>query len=192
MQATPVPVKRIAFKVMVSKHTRPASLGLCLIILAFFALSTSAQAAMENYNAVQLQTLDKITARTLTFEAEVGTTVRFGPLFIHIQSCRKSPPIENPESAAFLQIWQNDKNEEVDWIFSGWMFASSPAISSMDHPIYDVWVLDCLEKVDYSGNEKTAGGEESDTEDEKSESDTEQNPPASGPEIEIELLESPF
>lgn len=113
---------------------------------------------MENYPVVKLQSLDKVTARTMTFEANVGNTVKFGSLFIKIQACAKAPPVEQPESAAFLQIWETKATsesdsvsvkeqppkEEAQWIFSGWMFASSPALSHMDHPIYDVWVLDCL------------------------------------------------
>lgn len=113
---------------------------------------------MESFPVVKLQSLDKITARTMTFEANVGNTVKFGSLYIKIQACRKAPPVEQPESAAFLQIWEIRKDSETagphpegkkpegdaQWVFSGWMFASSPALSHMDHPVYDVWVLDCL------------------------------------------------
>lgn len=101
---------------------------------------------MENLPIVKLQSLDKVTARTMTFEAKVGSTVKFGPLYIKVQSCQKAPPVEPPESAAFVQIWQVNKEEQAEWVFSGWMFASSPGLSYMDHPIYDVWVLDCLER----------------------------------------------
>jgi hypothetical protein len=101
---------------------------------------------MDDFPVVKLRSLDKVTARTVTFEGSVGSTVKFGPLYIKIQSCREAPPIEQPESAAFLQVWEVTPQEEARWIFSGWMFASSPGLSSMDHPIYDVWVLDCLEK----------------------------------------------
>jgi hypothetical protein len=114
------------------------------------------QTTMEDMPYVKLRSLDKITARTVTFEARVGSTVKFGPLYIKTQACRKAPPIAQPESASFLQIWEMvpapetaaDKQQEPvpQWVFSGWMFASSPALSAMDHPIYDVWVLDCLEK----------------------------------------------
>lgn len=83
----------------------------------------------------------------MTFEAKVGSTIKFGPLYIKIQSCRKAPPIERPESASFLQIWEVTTDDQAEWVFSGWMFASSPSLSSMDHPIYDVWVIDCLEEV---------------------------------------------
>jgi hypothetical protein len=103
-------------------------------------------ASFLDRSSVRLQTLDKATARTMTFEARVGATVQFGPIFIKVRACRSPPPEERTESAAFLQIWENDpKSGAARWIFSGWMFASSPALSSMDHPIYDVWVLGCLE-----------------------------------------------
>lgn len=113
-----------------------------LMVLCFFPRLSHAQ--MEDFPVVKLQSLEKITARTETFEARVGSTVKFGPLFIKVHACRKASPLEKPESAAFLQVWEIDQNEEAQWVFSGWMFASSPALSPMDHGIYDVWVLDCL------------------------------------------------
>lgn len=122
-----------------------------LALLAFLSVclpSFAARAEMEDYPVVKLQSLDKATARTMTFEAKVGSTVKFGPLYIKPLACRKAPPVEPPESAAFLQVWELNKEEKGEWIFSGWMFASSPSLSSMDHPIYDVWVLDCLQGVD--------------------------------------------
>jgi hypothetical protein len=93
---------------------------------------------------VKLRSLDKTTARTMTFKTDVGSTLKFGPIFIKVQSCRQSSPVEEPESAAFLQVWENSPEGEPQWIFSGWMFASSPGLSAMDHPIYEVWVMDCL------------------------------------------------
>lgn len=115
-------------------------------LTAFSFHSTSAHAReMTEYPRVKLQSLDKGTARTMTFDAKVGSTLRFGPLYIRVQSCQKSSPIDEPESAAFLQIWEVDTDDNADWVFSGWMFASSPGLSPMDHPIYDVWVLDCLD-----------------------------------------------
>ncbi len=104
------------------------------------------RAQLTDHPVVKLQSLDKVTARTMTFEVRVGSTVKFGPIYIKVQSCRKAPPIDQPESAAFLQIWEVLPKGESKWIYSGWMFASSPALSAMDHPIYDVWVLDCLER----------------------------------------------
>ncbi|MCB9963591.1 MAG: DUF2155 domain-containing protein [Rhodospirillales bacterium] len=109
-----------------------------------------------NHETVRLQSLNKSTARISTFETKIGETVKLGPLYIRPQACRTAPVTENPESAAFLQIWaakpvpdsapaknNTEAATESEWIFSGWMFASSPGLSSMDHPVYDLWVLDC-------------------------------------------------
>ncbi len=102
---------------------------------------------MEDYPAAQLKALDKSTARTTTIDMKVGETIQYGALYIKVQACRKADPLEKPESAAFLQIWElPPEGEESKWVFSGWMFASSPALSAMDHPVYDVWVLNCTGK----------------------------------------------
>ena len=90
-----------------------------------------------------LQGLDKITARVSKFEVPVGTPVRFGTLSIRVRDCEKSPPEEAPESAAFLEIDEIRPGEANLRVFSGWMFASSPALSGLEHPVYDVNVLDC-------------------------------------------------
>jgi hypothetical protein len=149
---------------------------LFLILLSFFiALPAQAQSTVsDDYPIVKLRSLDKITAQTETFEANVGSTVKFGPLFIKVQACRKAPPIETPESAAFLQIWEvskdgKTKEEDANWVFSGWMFASSPGLSSMDHAIYDVWVLDCLgDKIEKPEGEEAVQSEETEVQEQPS------------------------
>jgi hypothetical protein len=126
--------------------TRLPLIAGCLGGLLFSSTSASAL-DYEDYPIIKLRTLDKITARTMTFEAKVGTTMKFGEIYIKVQTCRKPPPIQKSEAAAFLQIWQIDEVKNIsNWIFSGWMFASSPTLSAMDHPVYDVWVIDCLGK----------------------------------------------
>ena len=139
----------------------------CLALLTIFlhsGFANSAYAAMADFPIVKLQALDKSTARTVTFEAKVGTTIEYGSLFIKIQACRESDPLDKPESAAFLQIWEVPVNaQKSEWAFSGWMFASSPALSAMDHAVYDVWVLDCLDN-----NKPNKEAEESETREEAS------------------------
>ena len=91
-----------------------------------------------------LQGLDKITARVSKFEAPVGAPVQFGTLSIRVRDCEKNPPEETPESAAFLEIDETRPGEDkAKRVFSGWMFASSPALSALEHPVYDVNLLDC-------------------------------------------------
>ena len=103
---------------------------------------TRAQTWIENDIAV-LQGLDKITARISTFEAELDRVARFGTLEIIPRTCQKRPPEEQPESAVFLEIEETYQDRDSERLFSGWMFASSPALSALEHPVYDVWVIDC-------------------------------------------------
>ena len=110
-----------------------------IILLPFPALA-------ESYDTAVLQGLDKVTARVSEFEAPVGRTVRFGTLEIVVRHCDKRPPEEPPESAAFLDVWEVRPGEPARSVFRGWMFASSPALSAMEHPVYDVWVLDCVNR----------------------------------------------
>lgn len=110
------------------------------ILAGTYALFSGA--AMAQQVAV-LQGLDKITARVSTIEAPVGQEVRFGTLDITVKRCHKRPPEETPETTAYLEIRERRIGEQPVGLFSGWMFASSPAVSSMEHPVYDVWVIDC-------------------------------------------------
>ena len=99
-----------------------------------------------------LQALDKSTARVMTIPAPVGRPVRFGTLEVIVRTCRKRPPEEEPESGAFVDVWEVRPGQAAGEIFRGWMFASSPALSAMEHPVYDIWVLDCV-----SSSDKGAG-----------------------------------
>ena len=90
-----------------------------------------------------LQGLDKITARVTAIEAEIGSAVRFGTLTILVRRCYKRPPEEQPESTAFLEISEHRPAKPPMELFAGWMFASSPSVVSLEHPVYDVWVVDC-------------------------------------------------
>jgi hypothetical protein len=90
-----------------------------------------------------LQGLNKTTARVSTIEAALDRAVRFGTLEIVARACHKKPPTETPESTAFLEIVDMRPDSPAVPVFTGWMFASSPAVSAMEHPVYDVWVVDC-------------------------------------------------
>ena len=90
-----------------------------------------------------LRGVDKITARITDIEAVIGEPVTFGTLTIVARTCRKRPPIEPPEVTAFLEIDDDPPGDDTERVFTGWMFASSPALSALEHPVYDVWVIDC-------------------------------------------------
>lgn len=101
------------------------------------------QEPMDTKDRAVLQGLDKITARVFEFEAPIGEAVHFGSFVIVVQSCTKTPPEEPPESTAFLEITDVRPDQPFRLVFKGWMFASSPALSAVEHPVYDVWVTGC-------------------------------------------------
>jgi hypothetical protein len=101
------------------------------------------QAFSEPYDTAILQGLDKVTARVLTIKARLGDTKKIGTLEIIVRACDKRPPEETPESTAFVDVWEVRPGEPAVNIFRGWMFASTPSLSALEHPVYDVWVLDC-------------------------------------------------
>lgn len=94
-------------------------------------------------NGVTLQGLDKPTARVFIIDAAVGQTIEFGTLKIVVQHCEKAPLENRQESMAFVKITEAKPNCPVQQLFSGWMFSSSPALSFLDHPMYDVWIKEC-------------------------------------------------
>lgn len=89
---------------------------------------------------VILQGLDKITARVFTFKTRIGEAVEFENLTIIPHYCKAAAPEDPPETTVFLEIHEKTADKGSKKIFSGWMFASSPASSAMEHPIYDVWI----------------------------------------------------
>lgn len=102
-----------------------------------------------------LQGLDKVTARISTIEGPFDNLVKFGSLTIRVRACHKTPPTEAPESTAFLEIEEGFEQGSARPIFTGWMFASSPAVSALEHPVYDVWVVDCMKAL--SSNAESPG-----------------------------------
>ena len=98
-------------------------------------------------NVGLFQGLDKITARIKTFEIKVGVSKTFGILDINLQKCVYSKPLDEPESIAYIKVLDlSDKysvTKDKLLIFEGWIFASSPALNAMEHPVYDVSLISC-------------------------------------------------
>jgi hypothetical protein len=117
--------------------------ALALLLLRPAPLLAADPAAMEDRPVAVLGGLDKITARVQTFEVKVGQPLKFGSLEVVVRACKKAPPIDTPEAAALLSIHEHKPDEAPTSLFEGWMFASSPALSALEHPVYDVWVVDC-------------------------------------------------
>jgi len=87
--------------------------------------------------------LDKITGRIIHFDEDVGETVQFGALRVKTDACYTRPATEAANTDAFVEVDEITLQGEVKRIFSGWMFAASPGLHGVDHPIYDVWLTDC-------------------------------------------------
>jgi hypothetical protein len=87
--------------------------------------------------------LDKITGRIINFDATIGETVQFGALQVTPRVCYTRPPTETPNTDAFIEVDEVTLQGEVKRIFTGWMFASSPGLHAVEHPIYDIWLTDC-------------------------------------------------
>ncbi|MBL8835546.1 MAG: DUF2155 domain-containing protein [Alphaproteobacteria bacterium] len=90
-----------------------------------------------------LQALDKVTGRVRTLDIAAGDTAEFRELAITVRTCARRPPEEPPESTAFVEIRLRRPNEEPRLLYSGWMYASSPTVAGLDHPVYDVWITAC-------------------------------------------------
>jgi hypothetical protein len=97
---------------------------------------------IENGHAV-FAGLDKITGRTITFDAAIGETVQFGALQVTARACYTRPPTEPTNTDAFVEVDEVTLQGEIKRIFTGWMFASSPGLNAVEHPIYDVWLTGC-------------------------------------------------
>ncbi len=130
-----------------------------------FAFATASAATFTNKNRATLRALDKITGRSTDIVVKVGEPVVFGSLRVELKACFQTPPEEVPESAAFLKIESTKPvgdetlqaaisskpgnraastgQSSLPVLFSGWMFASSPGLNALEHPVYDVWVIRC-------------------------------------------------
>ena len=98
--------------------------------------------------SVVVQGLDKITARITTLTTSIDAPLRFGTLELTVNRCAFRPPEEPPENVAFLTDFDrgHDPSLAPKPVFAGWMFSSSPAVSAMEHPVYDITLIKCLAK----------------------------------------------
>ena len=120
------------------------------ILLSVFTATTAGAEEIDK-NTAQMQAMDKITGRVSKINVPVGGEVKFGSLSIVVRSCKTRPEEETPDNFAFADITDKTLQGEIVNIFRGWMISSSPATHAVEHPIYDVWLLKCLDtKVDES------------------------------------------
>ena len=120
------------------------------LTLAGAALAAAALVAPEAARADKISHpiaifdgLDKITGRIISFEVGINETVQFGALQITPRVCYSRPLTEAPQTDAFAQVDEIDEEKKLKRIFSGWMFADSPGLHGIEHPIFDIWLTGC-------------------------------------------------
>jgi hypothetical protein len=127
--------------------------------------------------------LDKITGRIITFEVGIDETVQFGTLQVTPRICYSRPQTEQPQTDGFIQVDEIDENKKEKRIFSGWMFADSPGLHGVEHPIYDVWLINCKggTTVIRDAPQATASAPEADNPDAATDANTLQSPETPAP-----------
>ena len=117
--------------------------GAALAAVAALAAPNTALADKISNPIAVFDGLDKITGRIISFEVAINETVQFGALQITPRVCYSRPPTDAPQTDAFAQVDEIDEQKEVKRIFSGWMFADSPGLHGVEHPIFDIWLTAC-------------------------------------------------
>jgi len=127
-----------------------------LFALLASALMLSVANAEKIQNTVAVFSgIDKITGRIITFDVYIDETVQFGALQVTPKVCYSRPSTEAPKTTSFIEVDEITLERKIRRIFTGWMFADSPGLNAVEHPIYDVWLVNC--KMDSSVNAPTSG-----------------------------------
>jgi len=114
-----------------------------LALASVIGVAGTAQAdRIKNPTAV-FSGLDKITGRIVSFEVKVDETVQFGALQMTPRVCYTKPQTETPNTSSFVEVEETGTDGKTHKVFSGWMFASSPGLHGIEHPVYDIWLVDC-------------------------------------------------
>jgi hypothetical protein len=122
---------------------RPAFASMALAAVSALAAPNAALADKISNPIAVFNGLDKITGRIISFEVAVNETVQFGALQITPRVCYSRPPTDAPQTDAFAQVDEIDELKQIKRIFSGWMFADSPGLHGVEHPIFDIWLTAC-------------------------------------------------
>ena len=120
--------------------------GLRLVALSVLAAAAADPAAAQDWvprQGAELQVLDKVTARISVLRAGVGQAARYGTLTITVRACNARPPDEVPDAAAWMEITDSRAPANGAAVFRGWMFANSPGVNMLQHPVYDIRLMEC-------------------------------------------------
>jgi hypothetical protein len=119
-----------------------------LVAMVVICLSGEAQAARISNAVAVFAGLDKITGRVTTFDVYLNETVQFGALQVTPKVCYSRDDTEAQKVDGFVEVDEITLDRKIRRIFTGWMFADSPGLNAVEHPIYDVWLTGCKQKSD--------------------------------------------
>jgi hypothetical protein len=122
-----------------------ARLALILLLTGVLSATVAGQALADKIQnpIAAFAALDKVTGRISHLEIPINQTVQFGALKVTPRVCDSRPPTEPPHNAAFVEVDEIKLTGEVQRIFTGWMFAESPGLHAVEHPVFDVWLTSC-------------------------------------------------
>ena len=118
---------------------------LLIFLLFFFTLINLCFSNDLEGNYTHIKVLDKISSKNTLIKLKIGELKKYKDLSIKSIKCKNSEFDDNPEITAYIQVKDlTNKNKDDVFVFNGWMFSSSPSIAPFDHPVYDIWLINCL------------------------------------------------
>ena len=138
-----------------TRSPRRRALGAAAFL--FLAGAVSAHAERIENPVAEFTGVDKITGRIIDFDVYVDETVQFGALQVTPRICYSRPDTEEPKTDSFVEVDEITLDRKIRRIFSGWMFAESPGLNAVEHPVYDVWLKGCKQSSEVPPPEAKAG-----------------------------------
>ena len=142
------------------RRNRSGSLGLAAALAGLMTTLAAGPALAQRIdNAVAIfAALDKVTAKISRLEVPLNQTATFGALKITPRVCYSRAPTEPPKTTSFVEVEETQLDGKEKRIFSGWMFADSPGLNAVEHPVFDVWLTDCSQPQRTVGPRPPHGG----------------------------------
>ena len=132
----------------IKKNIKPGKVNylifFLILFLSFFLILNSYSKNINEGNYTDIKVLDKISSKNILVKLKNGEVKKYKDLMIKSMKCKNSEFDDNPEITAYLQVQDlTNKDKDDVYVFNGWMFSSSPSIRPFDHPVYDIWLVNC-------------------------------------------------
>ena len=135
-------------RLAIKKNIKPGKVNylifFLILFLSFFLILNSNSKNINEGNYTDIKVLDKISSKNILIKLKNGEVKKYKDLMIKSMKCKNSEFDDNPEITAYLQVQDlTNKDKDDVYVFNGWMFSSSPSIRPFDHPVYDIWLVNC-------------------------------------------------